>query len=232
MTQIVATRKKQRVRPAEQAAKPAAAERDSYHHGDVPGAIRAATLALLREGGAQSLSLREAARRVGVNHRAVYRHFSDKRALLAAIAQEGYEMLAVAMRAGIEGRRNADPVERFVALGEAYLRFARREPERYEVMFGPRLNVDGKFPELESAIIAAVSVLQTEIQQVAPAVPGMRRRDAGVAFWSAIHGFSSLVLVGRVPLKEAHLERYVGVLLRPLATGLIAALQAEPRALG
>ncbi len=216
--------------------KPAAAERDSYHHGDVPGAIRAATLELLREGGAQSLSLREAARRVGVNHRAVYRHFADKRALLAAIAKEGYEMLAMAMRAGLDerqdGRPAGDPVERFVALGEGYLRFARREPERYEVMFGPRLNVDGKFPELEAAIIAAVSVLQTEIQQVAPAVPGMRRRDAGVAFWSAIHGFSSLVLVGRVPLKEAHLERYVGVLLRPLATGLIAALRAEPRAIG
>lgn len=212
--------------------RPVAALRDSYHHGDVPRAIRDATLDLLREGGAQSLSLREAARRVGVNHRAVYRHFADKRALLAAIAQEGYEMLATAMRAGVDSRPGGEPVDRFVALGEAYLRFARREPERYEVMFGPRLNVDGRFPELEAAIIASVSVLQAEISQVAPAVPGMRRRDAGVAFWSAVHGFSSLVLVGRVPLKEAHLERYVGVLLRPLATGLIAALRAEPRALG
>jgi len=108
--------------------KPAAAERESYHHGDVPRAIREATLSLLREGGAQGLSLREAARRVGVNHRAVYRHFADKRALLAAIAQEGYEMLAIALREGLDQRSLAQPVERFVALGEAYLRFARREP--------------------------------------------------------------------------------------------------------
>ncbi len=200
------------------------AERTTYHHGDLPRAIREASLELLAEVGPEGFTLREAARRVGVNHRAVYRHFADKRALLASIAEEGYHGLASEIRATLEPVPETDAVGRLVALAHGYVRFARRAPARYQVMFGPRLNVDERFPALEVAIREALLLVLRELERAAPEASSTARRDAGIALWSAVHGLSSLVLVGRIPMKDKHVARYVDTLFRPLASGISRAL--------
>lgn len=199
-------------------------ERAKYHHGDLPRALRDATLAILAEHGSEAFTLREAARRVGVNHRAVYRHFEDKRALLATVAEEGYRALAVAMRETVAGSGSVEAVDRLVALSLGYVRFARGEPARYQVMFGPRLNADDRFPSLEVAIRDAVSVVAAELKRACPTSPSIVRRDAGVTLWSAVHGFASLLLVSRVPLKDKHVTRYVDAVMRPVASGVVASL--------
>ena len=66
------------------------AKRQTYHHGDLRQALLTAAVELLKTKDAKSLSLREVARAAGVSHTAPYRHFEDKAALLAAIAQEGH----------------------------------------------------------------------------------------------------------------------------------------------
>ena len=195
----------------------AAPTRATYHHGDLRQAVLEAAVALLAEVGAGELSMREVARRVGVSHRALYRHYED-----------GYRDLAAAMRASIERRGSDAPVERLVALGEGYLRFARAERARYEVMFGPRLNEDERFPTLEHAIREAVRVVGAELKRAAPEASSVARRDAGIALWSAAHGLASLVLVGRVRLKDAHVSRYADTIFRPLADGLVGALLQTP----
>ena len=196
--------------------------RKSYHHGELPQALREATLAILAELGPEGFTLREAARRVGVNHRAVYRHFEDKRSRLAAVAEEGYRSLAVLLRAAVETTAAQDDVaERLVALCEGYLRFARREPARYQVMFGPRLNSDGRFPSLELAIQEALLVLREELRKAGPEASSLARRDAGITLWAAIHGFSSLVLTQKVPLSDRQLSRYVDTVMRPVVRGVL-----------
>ena len=78
--------------------------RATYHHGDLPRALREAATRLLAARGSEGLTLREAARAVGVHHAAAYRHFADKRTLLAAVAEEGYAALARRMHdAGAKG---------------------------------------------------------------------------------------------------------------------------------
>jgi len=71
---------------------------DSYQHGDLREALIQAGLKLLTEGGVGALSLRAAAHLAGVSHAAPYRHFPDKDALVAAIAEEGFRRLTSAMR--------------------------------------------------------------------------------------------------------------------------------------
>jgi AcrR family transcriptional regulator len=66
---------------------------DAYQHGDLRPALIQAGLKLLTEGGTRSLSLRAAAQLAGVSHAAPYRHFRDKDALVAAIAEEGFRLL-------------------------------------------------------------------------------------------------------------------------------------------
>jgi AcrR family transcriptional regulator len=212
------------LRPAA-SAPPAEEPRATYHHGDLRRAVLDAAPAILAELGVDGLTLREAARRVGVNHRAVYRHFEDKRAVLAAVAEEGYQALSHEMRQAIERSGATTPADRLVALCEGFVRFARREAARYQVMFGPRLNEDDRFPTLEAAIRATLRIVSAELKLAGPDTPSVARRDAGIALWSAVHGFASLHLSGRVPLSDRHVTRYVDTVMRPVVLGVIDALR-------
>lgn len=210
--------------------------RSSYHHGDLARELMQASLAILSEVGADGLSLREAARRAGVNHRAVYRHYEDKQALLAAIAESGYRELGSDLQAAVAAvpaAAHAGARERaravLLAIAEAYLRFARREPARFQLMFGPRLNEDGRFPGLEAAISGAVAVLARELKKAGPSLPPALRRDAGVTLWSTMHGLSSLMLARRIRLSEARTHSYVLKVVAPVVDGILEVLnRPEP----
>ncbi len=107
--------------------------RRGYHHGRLREALLEAARALLGERGAQGFSLADAAKLAGVSPAAPYRHFKDRDALLAEVARHGFtvfgERLSAAMKSG------ASPTEGFIAMGRAYLAFAREEPGLYEAMF-------------------------------------------------------------------------------------------------
>jgi AcrR family transcriptional regulator len=64
-----------------------------YHHGDLRRALLDATLQLIEEQGPQGFTLRAAARRAGVTAGATYHHFKDKEDLVAAVAEEGFQLL-------------------------------------------------------------------------------------------------------------------------------------------
>ena len=64
-----------------------------YHHGNLRRALLDEALATIRAEGVDGLTLREIGARLGVSRTALYRHFADKRALLAAVATEGFRTL-------------------------------------------------------------------------------------------------------------------------------------------
>src|SRR3954469_24156481 len=117
---------------------------DTYQHGDLRRALIQAGLKLLAEGGVAALSLRAAAQLAGVSHAAPYRHFRDKDALVAAIAEEGFKLLTRRMReeianerAGAEpGRHPPGVVERLRAAGRGYVSFAVEHPAYFRTVFG------------------------------------------------------------------------------------------------
>lgn len=107
------------------------------HHGDLRRAARDIGLSLVREGGAESLSMREVAARAGVTHRALYRHYQDREALLVSIAGAGYALAEERVRPAVEAAPGARR-----AFFSALVRFAIEEPRLYDVMFslsGPTL---------------------------------------------------------------------------------------------
>jgi AcrR family transcriptional regulator len=55
-----------------------------YHHGDLRNALVAAAAELAAKGGPQSVTIRAAAREVGVTPTAAYRHFAGHEDLLNA----------------------------------------------------------------------------------------------------------------------------------------------------
>ena len=93
-----------------------------------------AAAALIARKGPQGFSLRAVARRARVSEAAPYWHFADREALLAAVAERGFEEMAKGMME--IWSREVEPVERFRALGIGYVRFALAHPSYLRVMFG------------------------------------------------------------------------------------------------
>jgi AcrR family transcriptional regulator len=181
--------------------------RPRYHHGNLPQALRDAALALINEAGADALTLRGAAKRAGVSQAAPYRHFRNKEALLAAVAEEGFRAMADAM-----GRRAAphrdEPAGRLRALGRAYVEFATRHPAHFRVMFS-RMPVDrAVHPALEAAATAAYALLMGAIRdcQAAGVVRAGDPEELALCAWSAVHGLSALVVDGQLGERARKLE--------------------------
>ena len=79
--------------------------KQSYHHGDLREALLKAALGRLEEERASEISLRKLAGQLGVDHTAVYRHFKNRDALLAAMIEVGYRELNGAMEWAWQDRR-------------------------------------------------------------------------------------------------------------------------------
>jgi AcrR family transcriptional regulator len=106
----------------------------TYHHGDLRRVLIAAALELAEEGGADAVSVREAARRAGVSPGAPFRHFPSRNDLMSAVAEEAQRRFRVSIAAAIAGTFADDPLARFRAFGMAYMRWAMTNPAHFEVI--------------------------------------------------------------------------------------------------
>jgi AcrR family transcriptional regulator len=167
-----------------------------YHHGDLRRALIDASLALIAEEGFSALTLREVARRAGVTHAAPYRHFADKEALLAAVAEEGFRSMAAEMRARMD--QQSQPAERLIACGVAYVLFAVRHPSHFRVMFGPHFPRPSKHEGLSTEGGSGFALLVQCLTQGQQA--GVLRAgdtlSLALTSWSLVHGLASLLVDG------------------------------------
>ncbi|MER9632389.1 MULTISPECIES: TetR/AcrR family transcriptional regulator [unclassified Mesorhizobium] len=108
--------------------------RTSYHHGNLRDALIDAAVHLIEEGGPDNVSVREAAKRAGVSAGAPFRHFSNKTALMTAVAEEAMSRFRSEITNAVENVATGDPIERFAAVGIAYLRWAIRNPTHFQII--------------------------------------------------------------------------------------------------
>jgi AcrR family transcriptional regulator len=127
-----------------------------YHHGDLRRAIVGAALEILGETQSVEFSLRELARRAGVSHNAPYKHFADKRELLAAVSTAGFELLARRISNEVAGISNARA--RLFAMLRAYIHHGVENPALYRLMFGGYLTG----PDSSRAAIERAAAEQTK----------------------------------------------------------------------
>jgi AcrR family transcriptional regulator len=109
-----------------------------YHHGDLRRVLIDAALQLVGEGGADAVSVREAARRAGVSPGAPFRHFPSRDALMNAVAEEAQRRFRAEIEAALAGAPAGDPLRRFRSLGLAYMRWAMKNPTHFEIISSRR----------------------------------------------------------------------------------------------
>jgi len=167
--------------------------RRGYHHGNLKEALIEAALSLIAEKGPGGLTFADAARAAGVSPAAPYRHFRDREALLADVAQRGFVLFGEAMsKAWDDGR--PEPMKALNRVGKAYLAFAREEPAHYAAMFESGVEV-GAVPELRAAADAAFGVVRMAAEAVVATLPAGARPPVlmmALHIWSQAHGIASL----------------------------------------
>jgi AcrR family transcriptional regulator len=169
-----------------------------YHHGDLRRALLEQALRTIQAGGVTGLTLRGVGDALGVSRTALYRHFSDKQALLAAVGREGFRMLRLALTSAWDehgrGRKG------FEAMGLAYVRFAVAHPAHYRVMFGGFIESCAKDAGFVQEAQAAFQVLVDALVEQQRA--GVVRRDDPLLLarfiWSVVHGIAMLTIDGQL----------------------------------
>lgn len=190
----------------------------AYHHKDLRNALVEEALALLAEGGAASVTLRELARRLGVTHTAPYAHFADKKALLLDVADAGFHKLANALDGA--RRLGSDPVDALGAMSLAYIAFAREHPHLYRLMFADPEIADDPECEMSAEGDRALQILVDAIVDVGPPA-GTDVRDLAIGMWSLAHGISMLEIDRRIAGKTMKSAEDVISLMNALIIGAL-----------
>lgn len=175
----------------------------SYHHGDLRAALIAEGLRLLAARDAEDLSLREVARGVGVSATAVYRHFPDKAALMAALAAQGLDMLSQVQHAAYDAAGGG--VAGFNATGAAYVRFALLHTALFRLIFANPPT--GKRVELADSPDNAMRFLMENAARLAP--PGMEPRIFALQSWSVAHGLAMLIIDGQLHVDDKTIDAVI-----------------------
>jgi AcrR family transcriptional regulator len=173
----------------------------SYHHGDLRRALIDAGFRLVEEGGAESLSVREAARRAGVSPGAPFRHFASRDALMTAVAIEAQRRFRAEIDATLAENPQGDPLARLRAFGIAYLRWAMRNPAHFEIISSGRLFDYDRSAELLRDNAEVIGAMAATIEQAA-AQGQLRETNVGrvqIAARALVYGFARMNIDGHFP---------------------------------
>ncbi|MEO0688702.1 MAG: TetR-like C-terminal domain-containing protein [Pseudomonadota bacterium] len=144
--------------------------------------------------------MRSLAETLGVGHRALYNHYADREALLAAIAAEGFARLADNL-----GAAQDEPTHL-----RAYVDFALNNPGLYQVMMERSYRSFNDDEALSQAVDRVIGVSLKTIARDGDD-PDTQRRDV-MRVWMLAHGGIALHKAGA--LKTRSNETFAEELLR------------------
>jgi AcrR family transcriptional regulator len=144
--------------------------------------ILAAAVEQLEQQGLRGLSLRSLAASLELTPNALYRYFADRSVLESALAGEVSRLLHDAMH---RVARKAAPEQTIRAIARAYLAFARKHPNLYELLLLP-CDTQGE----EAASHA--NLWNFVVEQVTALTGSVHANEASIALWAFLHGIAQL----------------------------------------
>jgi len=177
-----------------------ASEDTPYHHGALRDALLEAAERVLERDGLAGLTLRAVAREAGVSHAAPTHHFDDLTGLVSELAAIGFRQFNAAMAAA--GSIGGSGLEKAMARAKAYVAYAQAHPGMYGLMFRNE-RIDMKRPSLHEAASASFAGLAGAIgasrhEQISEQALSLEQAAAIARAWSLVHGFTMLLLDGRL----------------------------------
>jgi AcrR family transcriptional regulator len=171
-----------------------------YHHGALRDALLQAAERVLERDGLAGLTLRAVAREAGVSHAAPTHHFGDLTGLVSELAAIGFGQFNATMAAA---RATASTgLERAIAGANAYVAYAQAHPGMYGLMFRTE-RLDMARPSLCEAAHASFAGLAAAVgasrhEHISEEALSLEQAAAIARAWSLVHGFTTLLLDGRL----------------------------------
>ena len=172
----------------------------SYHHGALRDALLEAAERVLEHDGLAGLTLRAVAREAGVSHAAPTHHFGDLTGLVSELAAIGFRQFNATMEAA--RATGTVPLEKSMAGAKAYVGYAQAHPGMYGLMFRTE-RLDMSRPSLSEAANASFAGLAAAVgasrhEQIFEEALSLEQAAAIARAWSLVHGFTTLLLDGRL----------------------------------
>jgi AcrR family transcriptional regulator len=184
--------------------------------------------------GYDKVTLRRIAEEIEYTPGTIYQYFKDKDAILYAVHEHGFVELGGQLAKVVAGAVNPrDALER---IGREYIRFARENPEMYDLMFiaqaTTRAMDSEEWPEGKRTYDLLRGMVKTALD--GGWIAGGDVDSLSFLFWSTAHGMASLRIRDRCTvIPEADRDRVqddaLGVLMERIATTKTSpASDAEP----
>jgi AcrR family transcriptional regulator len=188
-----------------------------FHHGDLQASLVTAGLRHVEKHGLNSLGLRQLALVTGVSPTAVYRHFEDLEHLKASVAKAAREVLGKMMQDALKsaptGKSVKGAIDRFLAIGGAYIDFGIKKSNLYEIAF-----ICFDSPELEPTSPSPWEILMQSLAELNElgSLSDKNFKTAPTIAWSMVHGFAGLAAQGATGNSGATLSSKKDVLMAVL----------------
>jgi AcrR family transcriptional regulator len=195
---------------------------ETVHRSQTATRILAAAGDLLESGGTQAVTMRKIAAEVGVTPMALYRHFRDREALLAAVADDSFARLGAEWS---EVAWSGDPDDDLdTALGR-YLDFALARPRLYAFLFVDRRDEARRFPQ--DFADHASPTLRLIVEALDAGMRSGRLRDddaleCALLIVAELQGLVAMYLGGRIAMTEPDLRSLCARQLHRVLAGLHA----------
>ena len=165
--------------------------KQKFHHGDLKQALIDAARLLLAERGADGFSLSDACRLAGVSTAAPYKHFRDKDEILGEVVKQGFDALRGSIDEAIE-KAGPGTLEAMIAMGLAYLAFARAQSATFRLMFGQSSSVKlvpGVAACGGECFAGVIGHVETYCKKHRMSV---NAKELALDLWTFVHGAASL----------------------------------------
>ncbi len=175
-------------------------------------ALSAAELLIVREGIA-GFSMRKVAKAIGYTVGNLYLLFANQDDLLAIINERTADAIHTFLQDALETA--GDARERLRAMSGAYIEFARRNPNRFRLLFEHQLPADMQpRHSTDLRLKRLFGLVESQLRPLIPAARPEALRTAAAGLWSGVHGVCTLAVSGK--LKWTGLTDY-----RDLSDGVV-----------
>ena len=193
-----------------------------YHHGNLKEEFIQIALDFIAKEDVDKLTLKILSDATGTSRSAIYKHFTNKDALLETIIEKGFDRFDEATTPYLNSKEYS-LVDKFYNTGKLYIEFAKNNPNLYRLLFGKKYaHIREELLSIKDEDCSGFAALKRTVEEAQK--EGMLKKEdsykQAIIIWASMHGLSSLIIDGFMDVEEIYEELY-DVMFETLLKGML-----------